>query len=89
MARAEVTRSFPNRHVRQVSYHGKAVQDEVGDLHWCVALLVGPEPMKIHHVAAGELPEELTIDGQDAVTEAIRWPAEWITPFTNWPTFVH
>jgi hypothetical protein len=43
-----------------------------------LALLTGPEPVaNIHHVIAGELPDELTVDERDAVIAAIRlWEAQ-------------
>jgi hypothetical protein len=52
---------------------GSQYKDGAGDRHWYIALLVGPEPVaRIHHVIAGELPDELTVDERDAVIEAIR-----------------
>jgi hypothetical protein len=57
---------------------GSQYKDQAGDRHWYIALLTGPEPVaKIHHVTAGELPDELTVDERDAVIEAIRlWEAQ-------------
>jgi hypothetical protein len=52
---------------------GSQYKDEAGDRHWYIALLTGPEPVaNIHHVIAGELPDELTVDERDAVIAAIR-----------------
>ncbi len=51
---------------------GSQYKDDAGDLHWYIALLTGPEPVaRIHHVIAGELPDELTVDERDAVIEAV------------------
>jgi hypothetical protein len=57
---------------------GSQYKDEVGDRHWYIALLTGPEPVaNIHHVIAGELPDELTVDERDAVITAIRlWESQ-------------
>jgi hypothetical protein len=57
---------------------GSQYKDESGGRHWYIALLTGPEPVaRIHHVIAGELPEELTVDERDAVIEAIRlWESQ-------------
>jgi hypothetical protein len=57
---------------------GSQYKDEAGDRHWYIALLTGPEPVaNIHHVIAGELPEELTVDERDAVIAAIRlWESQ-------------
>jgi hypothetical protein len=57
---------------------GSQYKDEAGDRHWYIALLTGPEPVaSIHHVIAGELPDELTVDERDAVIEAIRlWESQ-------------
>jgi hypothetical protein len=57
---------------------GSQYKDETGDRHWYIALLTGPEPVaRIHHVIAGELPGELTVDERDAVIEAIRlWESQ-------------
>jgi hypothetical protein len=50
---------------------GSQYKDQAGDRHWYIALLTGPEPARIHHVIAGELPDELTVDERDAVIQAI------------------
>ena len=51
---------------------GSQYKDEVGDRHWYIALLTESEPAaRIHHVIAGELPDELTVDERDAVIAAI------------------
>jgi hypothetical protein len=57
---------------------GSQYKDEAGDRHWYIALLTGPELVaNIHHVIAGELPEELTVDERDAVIAAIRlWESQ-------------
>ena len=57
---------------------GSQYEDESGDRHWYIALLTGPEPVAaIHHVIAGELPDELTVDERDAVIQAIRlWESQ-------------
>ena len=57
---------------------GSQYKDEAGDRHWYIALLTGPEPVaRIHHVIAGELPDELTVDERDAVIAAIRlWESQ-------------
>jgi hypothetical protein len=57
---------------------GSQYKDEAGDRHWYIALLTGPEPVVgIHHVTAGELPDELTVDERDAVIAAIRlWESQ-------------
>jgi hypothetical protein len=52
---------------------GSQYKDQAGDRHWYIALLTGPDPVaRIHHVIAGELPDELTVDERDAVIAAIR-----------------
>ena len=52
---------------------GSQYNDEAGERHWFIALLAGPEPeTKIYNVAAGELPNELTVDERDAVIQASR-----------------
>jgi hypothetical protein len=57
---------------------GSQYKDEAGDRHWYIALLTGPEPVaNIHHVIAGELPDELTVDERDAVIAAIQlWESQ-------------
>jgi hypothetical protein len=57
---------------------GSQYKDEAGDRHWYIALLTGPEPVaSIHHVIAGELPYELTVDERDGVIAAIRlWESQ-------------
>jgi hypothetical protein len=57
---------------------GSQYKDEAGDRHWYIALLTRPEPVaNIHHVIAGELPDELTVDERDAVIAAIRlWESQ-------------
>ncbi|MEA2538894.1 MAG: hypothetical protein QOH35_260 [Acidobacteriaceae bacterium] len=57
---------------------GSQYKDEAGDRHWYIALLTGPEPVaNIHHVIAGELPDELTVDERDALIAAIRlWESQ-------------
>jgi hypothetical protein len=57
---------------------GSPYSDVAGDRLWYIALLTGPEPVaNIHHVIAGELPDEPTIDERDAVIEAIRlWESQ-------------
>jgi hypothetical protein len=62
---------------------GSQYKDEAGDRHWYIALLTGPEPVaRIHHVIAGELPDELTVDERDAVIAAIRL---WESQPLSWP----
>jgi hypothetical protein len=57
---------------------GSQYKDEAGDRHWYIALLTGPEPVAtVHHVIAGELPDELTVDQRDAVIQAIKlWESQ-------------
>ena len=56
---------------------GSQYKDESGDRHWYIALLTESEPARIHHVIAGELPDELTIDERDAVIAAIKlWESQ-------------
>jgi hypothetical protein len=57
---------------------GSQYKDGEGDRHWYIASLTGPEPVaNIHHVIAGELPDELTVDQRDAVIAAIRmWESQ-------------
>ena len=78
MARAEVTQSMRIGMFGGFVVLGSQYRDEAGDQHWYVALLGGSEPVtRIHHVVAGELPEELTVDERDAVIEAIRlWESQ-------------
>jgi hypothetical protein len=57
---------------------GSQYRDEAGDRHWYIASLTEFEPVaRIHHVIAGDLPEELTVDERDAVIAAIRlWESQ-------------
>lgn len=57
---------------------GSQYNDEAGDRHWYLALLTGSEPVaRIHHVIAGESPDELSVDERDAVIAAIRlWESQ-------------
>ena len=57
---------------------GSQYRDEVGELHWYVALLCSENSSpKIHHILDGLLPEQLVKDERDAVIEAITlWERE-------------
>jgi hypothetical protein len=72
MARAEVTQSMRVGTFGEFVVMGSQYRDEVGDLHWYIALLTGHGPVtRTHHVVDGELPEDLTADERDAVIQAI------------------
>jgi hypothetical protein len=73
MTRAEVTQSMQIGTFGGFVVMGSQYRDEAGDRHWYIALLAGPEPVtRIHHLIAGELPKELTMDERDAVIQAIK-----------------
>jgi hypothetical protein len=68
----ELTQSMRTGTFGEFVVMGSQYKDEAGDRHWYIALLAGPEPVAgIHHVIAGELPDELTLDERDAVIKAI------------------
>lgn len=73
MARPEVTQSIRIATFGEIAVMGSQYRDEAGDMHWYIALLTGPDPVRqLHHIVRGELPDGLTADERDAVSQAIR-----------------
>lgn len=78
MRRAEIVQSMRAGSFGGFVVLGSQYRDEIGELHWYIALLPerGPGTV-IYHVVDGEMPDQLTGDGRHAVIEAIRsWESQ-------------
>ena len=80
MRRAEIVQSMRAGSFGGFVVLGSQYWDEIGELHWYIALLPEQAPApgtRIYHVMAGEVPDELTGDERHAVIEAIRsWESQ-------------